>query len=497
MLQIQCNTCQHSFEAPISKPGELSYQKCQNVFTMSYGIKLPCPKCKTILKLQRVSENSALGLAAAEEQSNTQEKTQLVSLDSLKAAVNDGLEPPKTKKVKIKVNVDPKKPLTDPKTAQIPEIISEKTKVKPFKILPQLLQKNQDFKLELKSNTSSKFSLNSNHLLSFAIGLCVLTLSLFVFSLFKEKPLQVEDQSIERRVSQKTVESSKLEKTNHADSLLDAPSIHDNPADSQETLSQDNTDAEQASAQQDINGQVADNSIGVPQSDAATPPDTQNNSSTEQTQSSEATTETASHSLEEDEEMMELDQSPSSASEPTSSNQEQSPIDISQDDKPENFQGGLEESMDVKDEVLSYETFQVDTQRYKKNLLHLPELNSLTSSYGVRLDPFTHKLAFHGGLDFKGKTGDPVKAALSGQVKFAGKKGRYGNVLIITHANGYESRYAHLSEISVKKGDAVNKGDVVAKVGSTGRSTGPHLHFELLKDNKKLDPLTVTLTLNE
>lgn len=493
MLQIQCNTCQHSFEAPISKPGELSYQKCQNVFTMNYGIKLPCPQCKSILKLQKTGENSALGLAAEEEQSNTQEKTQLISLDSLKTAQASRQDPPKTKKVKINVNVDPKKPLTDPKTAQVPEIISEQTKVKPFKILPQLLQKNQDFKLELKNNKTSKFSLNSNHLLSFAIVLCVLTLSLFVFSLFKEKPLQVEDRHIHPHLSNKTVKkTNSRQQETKTDSMLDTPSIHDTAAKNENTQSsQSNEDL----PQEDINGQVADTSIGVPQSEAAAIPDQNDSTSDEHAQINDTSTGTASHSL--DEEDIDLE-SPATEADPSANNTTDSPLDLTQDQQsPENFQGGLEESMDIKDEVLSYETFQADTKRYKKNLLHLPELNLLTSSYGARLDPFTHKLAFHRGLDFKGKVGDPVKAALNGKVKFAGKKGRYGNLLVITHANGYESRYAHLSAILVKKGDSVGKGDVVAKVGSTGRSTGPHLHFELLKDNKKLDPLTVTLKAHE
>ncbi|MCI5072229.1 M23 family metallopeptidase [bacterium] len=495
MLNIQCNTCQHSFEAPISKPGELSYQKCQNVFTMSYGIKLPCPKCKTILKLQKTSENSALGLAAQEEQNNTQEKTQLLNLDSLKPAVNDSLEPPKTKKVKIKVNVDPKKPLTDPKTAQIPEIISEKTKVKPFKILPQLLQKNQDFKLELKSQKSSKLRFNSNHLLSFAIILCVLTLSLFVFSLFKEKPLQVEDQSIKSQVSQKTTKARAKKATAKENSMLDVPSIHDHVQDmAEESSNEPNTESTVTEdKQEDLNGQIADSSIGLTQMETQNPQEKQ--TSHEHAAHDDANVqEMASHSLEDEDMSMDQPSTPESNNSAQRDN-ERSPLDLSQDqENPENFQGGVEESMDIKDEIPSYETFQADTKRYKKNLLHLPELKRLTSSYGARLDPFTHKLAFHGGLDFRGKVGDPVKAALSGTVKYAGKKGRYGNVLIIKHDKGYESRYAHLSKIKVKKGDSVSKGDVVAEVGSTGRSTGPHLHFELLKDNKKLDPLTVTLT---
>ncbi|MEZ4703842.1 MAG: M23 family metallopeptidase [Bdellovibrionota bacterium] len=122
-------------------------------------------------------------------------------------------------------------------------------------------------------------------------------------------------------------------------------------------------------------------------------------------------------------------------------------------------------------------------------LLHIPELKKLTSSYGLRLDPFTRRLAFHGGLDFKGKRGDTVESALDGKVSFAGRNGNYGKVVIIKHQNGYETRYAHLDSINVEVGAKVQKGDRIGAIGSTGRSTGPHLHFELRKNGKKLDPL--------
>lgn len=134
-----------------------------------------------------------------------------------------------------------------------------------------------------------------------------------------------------------------------------------------------------------------------------------------------------------------------------------------------------------------------DLSRYQKSILDLPPLSRMTSSYGVRLDPFTHKLAFHGGVDFRGPIGTPVRAALDGVVKFAGQKGKYGYLVVLTHDAGFETRYAHLSKIHVKKGQRVNRSDHIANIGNTGRSTGPHLHFELLKNGKKVHPLKIKL----
>nr|WP_262896203.1 M23 family metallopeptidase [Sphingobacterium faecale] len=94
----------------------------------------------------------------------------------------------------------------------------------------------------------------------------------------------------------------------------------------------------------------------------------------------------------------------------------------------------------------------------------------------------------HSGVDLKGNTGDPIKATASGKVTFSGYEGEYGNVVKIKHKNGYETRYAHLSKTKVKKGETVDAGKTVGLLGSTGRSTGPHLHYEILKDDKKINP---------
>lgn len=115
---------------------------------------------------------------------------------------------------------------------------------------------------------------------------------------------------------------------------------------------------------------------------------------------------------------------------------------------------------------------------------------TISSGYGPRRDPFLGKPAMHLGLDFRAARGAPVMAAGAGRVIRAGRLGGYGNVVEIDHGQGLTSRYAHLSRIGVKKGDTVRPGDVVGKVGSTGRSTGPHLHFEVRRNGATRNPRT-------
>ena len=111
-----------------------------------------------------------------------------------------------------------------------------------------------------------------------------------------------------------------------------------------------------------------------------------------------------------------------------------------------------------------------------------------SSNYGNRKDPFTGRPAFHSGIDFPSATGTTVLSAAAGKVTFAGPKSGYGNTVEVTHAGGLITRYAHLSAILVKAGQTVQTGVPIARVGSTGRSTGPHLHFEVRRDNAPLDP---------
>jgi murein DD-endopeptidase MepM/ murein hydrolase activator NlpD len=111
-----------------------------------------------------------------------------------------------------------------------------------------------------------------------------------------------------------------------------------------------------------------------------------------------------------------------------------------------------------------------------------------TSGFGVRTDPFLGRPAMHTGLDFRAATGDPVRATANGKVVSSGWAGGYGRMVEIDHGNGLSTRYGHLSEIEVKVGDVVKIGQVIGAVGSTGRSTGPHLHYETRIDGEAVDP---------
>ena len=111
-----------------------------------------------------------------------------------------------------------------------------------------------------------------------------------------------------------------------------------------------------------------------------------------------------------------------------------------------------------------------------------------SSSYGWRTDPFNGNEAFHEGLDFSANTGTPISAAADGIVTSAERTSDYGNIVKIDHGAGLETRYAHASVLLVKSGERVVKGQVVAQVGSTGRSTGPHLHYEIRLNGNALDP---------
>jgi murein DD-endopeptidase MepM/ murein hydrolase activator NlpD len=112
----------------------------------------------------------------------------------------------------------------------------------------------------------------------------------------------------------------------------------------------------------------------------------------------------------------------------------------------------------------------------------------LTSSFGNRIDPFAHSHAFHAGLDFAARAGTPIVSAAGGIVAFAGFKRDFGWVVEIDHGNGLATRYAHASQLLVRTGEVVIPGDRIAMVGSSGRSTGAHLHFEVLRAGDQIDP---------
>jgi murein DD-endopeptidase MepM/ murein hydrolase activator NlpD len=113
----------------------------------------------------------------------------------------------------------------------------------------------------------------------------------------------------------------------------------------------------------------------------------------------------------------------------------------------------------------------------------------MSSSFGYRSDPFTGGGAMHSGLDFKGPYGTDILAAADGTVSFAGWQGGYGNTVEITHANGLVTRYAHLSRVLVSLGADVKRGVQVGRMGSTGRSTGSHLHFEVRVNGAAINPM--------
>lgn len=117
-----------------------------------------------------------------------------------------------------------------------------------------------------------------------------------------------------------------------------------------------------------------------------------------------------------------------------------------------------------------------------------PLNGSISSPFGVRNDPFTSKLSFHTGIDIPANSGTSVKAAMSGKVYATGTSSVGGKYILIEHSNGFYTYYGHLSKILVKKGANVNSGAKIALSGNTGRSTGPHLHFEIRKDGKYTNP---------
>ncbi len=123
-----------------------------------------------------------------------------------------------------------------------------------------------------------------------------------------------------------------------------------------------------------------------------------------------------------------------------------------------------------------------------KSLPEWPLNGRISSSFGWRKDPFTGKKKFHDGIDLAAKEGTNVKASMAGKVLVTDDQSGYGKVVVLDNGHGLTTLYAHNSDILVKTGDWVKKGSTIAKVGSTGRSTGPHLHFEVRKDGKRLDP---------
>jgi len=117
-----------------------------------------------------------------------------------------------------------------------------------------------------------------------------------------------------------------------------------------------------------------------------------------------------------------------------------------------------------------------------------PVAGHRSSHFGGRIDPITGQHRTHNGIDIPAQTGTAIQAAKSGRVVFSGKKGGYGNLIILDHGNGLQSRYAHCNDLLAPVGRQVDAGEIIGTVGSTGRSTGPHLHFEIRQDGRPVDP---------
>jgi murein DD-endopeptidase MepM/ murein hydrolase activator NlpD len=123
--------------------------------------------------------------------------------------------------------------------------------------------------------------------------------------------------------------------------------------------------------------------------------------------------------------------------------------------------------------------------------IHAPIQGPLRSIFGPRRDPINGRHRFHKGIDIAAPSGMPIGAAAAGKVVFAGRNKGYGNMVMLEHADGRRTLYAHASQLFVKVGDTVANGQPIAAVGSTGHSTGPHLHFEIREGARAIDPLTI------
>jgi murein DD-endopeptidase MepM/ murein hydrolase activator NlpD len=124
---------------------------------------------------------------------------------------------------------------------------------------------------------------------------------------------------------------------------------------------------------------------------------------------------------------------------------------------------------------------------------HVPSIRPvaegrITSGFGRRVDPFTKRRAFHRGIDISARRGVPIVATADGRVVFAKKNGNFGLTVKIDHGNGVQTLYAHALDLKVKKGQRVKRGDVIARVGSSGKSTAPHLHYEVQVDKRAMNP---------
>ncbi len=157
----------------------------------------------------------------------------------------------------------------------------------------------------------------------------------------------------------------------------------------------------------------------------------------------------------------------------------------------QNMGGALLDISDVHNASGYYRDQLEDLEQTLRSIpIGLPFFGVITSLFGYRNDPFSGVGAeLHPGIDFKGNTGDIVKTTAQGKVIHAGPKGGYGNCVIVQHSHNLATLYGHLSAIDVSVGEKIDQGTIIGKVGSTGRSTGPHLHYEIHRNGERINPM--------
>jgi murein DD-endopeptidase MepM/ murein hydrolase activator NlpD len=143
-------------------------------------------------------------------------------------------------------------------------------------------------------------------------------------------------------------------------------------------------------------------------------------------------------------------------------------------------------------ELEQYAEVEGELSKLKDRLAHTPSIwptkGWQSRGYGMKGDPFTGYKRMHNGIDIANRTGTPVVASANGVIKKVGSAGGLGEIVVIDHGYGFVTRYAHLSKSKVKRGTKVKRGEVIGLMGSTGYSTGPHLHYEVLRNGKSLNP---------
>ncbi len=157
---------------------------------------------------------------------------------------------------------------------------------------------------------------------------------------------------------------------------------------------------------------------------------------------------------------------------------------------PGNFDSLNLQGATISEHLLEVERAMVDQElKLSSTPTIAPVIGLITDGFGSRMDPFTGRRAHHNGLDLSARRGTPVMAPADGVVVFAGRKGGMGRMIRISHGFGYQTVYGHLDSIDVESGQDIRRGEQIALVGNSGRSTGPHLHYEVIKDGRAVNPL--------